>query len=221
MTDENTMKNTSDTATAVPPAPNGHAGSNGASKEHARKADSATSAGKNAQPSKKGKKKKRGKQGRAEQSTTAAATTDAADTPVVEASTDEPVTAPAEETAETEQLASEDPVPEEAAQEPTAQDPIEPQITGLRLRMKVWTDPATAKRYLMPSGFMRDVVNGHPVSDIMYAYAMSDEHTKIVTLTALEWNALPFFYFEEDGAAPRASARRPDAVPPHGEAAPP
>ena len=83
---------------------------------------------------------------------------------------------------------------------------------GLRLRMKVWTDRATAKRYLMPSAFMRDVVNGQPVTDVMYAYAMRDDDTKLVTLTATEWNALPFFYFKEDGAAPRATTRPIDVV---------
>jgi hypothetical protein len=84
--------------------------------------------------------------------------------------------------------------------------------SGLRLRMKIWTDPTTSKRYLMPSAFMRDVVNGQPVTDVMYAYAMSDDHTMMVTLTAREWNSLPFFYFQEDGWAPRASERPLDMV---------
>ncbi len=82
----------------------------------------------------------------------------------------------------------------------------------LRLRLKIWTDPSTAKRYLMPSAFMRDVVDGRIVGDIMCAYAMRDDDTKLVTLTADEWNALPFFYFEEDGPAPRATARPVDVV---------
>ena len=89
---------------------------------------------------------------------------------------------------------------------------IEASAESLRLRMKVWTDPTTAKRYLMPTAFMRDVVNGHPISDIMYAYAMSDDDTKRVTLTAAEWNALPFFYFQEDGPAPRSATRPVDDV---------
>jgi hypothetical protein len=85
-------------------------------------------------------------------------------------------------------------------------------LQGLRLRMKVWTDRATSKRYLMPTAFMRDVVNGQPVSNIMYAYAMRDDDTKLVTLTATEWNSLPFFYFKEDGSAPRAGTRPVDVV---------
>ena len=83
----------------------------------------------------------------------------------------------------------------------------------LRLRMKVWTDPVTAKRYLMPTAFMRDVVNGKPVGDAMIAYAMRDDDTKLVTLTGAEWNTLPFYYFEEDGVAPRATARPVDVIP--------
>jgi hypothetical protein len=74
---------------------------------------------------------------------------------------------------------------------------------SLRLRVKVWTDPRTLKRYLMPLGFMRHLVNGQPVTDVMYAYAISDDETKVVELNALEWNALPFFHFQEDGHAPR------------------
>jgi hypothetical protein len=46
----------------------------------------------------------------------------------------------------------------------------------------------------------------------MYAYAMRDDDTKLVTLTAAEWNALPFFYFREDGSAPRAASRPIDVV---------
>lgn len=83
---------------------------------------------------------------------------------------------------------------------------------SLRLRMKVWTDPDTAQRYLIAMAFMRDVVNGKPVSDVMYAYAMRDDDTKIVTLTVDEWNALPYYYFQEDGAAPRATPRPVDVV---------
>ena len=83
----------------------------------------------------------------------------------------------------------------------------------LRLRSKVWTDPKTEKRYLMPAAFMRDVVNGKPVSDFMCAYATRDDDTKLVTLTTDEWNTLPFFYFQEDGPAPRAAARPVDLVP--------
>lgn len=83
---------------------------------------------------------------------------------------------------------------------------------SLRLRMKVWTDPVTGKRYLMPTARMRDVVNGVVTTDLMIAYAMSDDDTKLVTLRAGEWNTLPFFYFQEDGPAPRLAPRPIDVV---------
>jgi len=104
------------------------------------------------------------------------------------------------------------PAPAAPPQEATAPEREAP-AEDLRLRTKVWTNPATGKRYLMPTAFMRDVVNGQPVSDVMYAYAMRDDDTQLVTLTAREWNALPFFYFKEDGPAPRATARPVDVVP--------
>lgn len=82
----------------------------------------------------------------------------------------------------------------------------------LRVRVKVWTDPDTGRRYLMPSAFMRDVMNGRPVTDVMCAYAMRDDDTKLITMTSKEWNALPFYYFLEDGSAPRGSVRPMDLV---------
>jgi hypothetical protein len=82
-----------------------------------------------------------------------------------------------------------------------------PQPVDLRIRMKIWTDPATSRRYLMPTAIMPD-----PKSGVLTAYAMTDEDTRMVRLTAAEWNALPFFYFREDGPAPRAIARPPDAI---------
>ena len=113
--------------------------------------------------------------------------------------------------------ASEPPIVTQSAP-PASEPPImgAPPITtregGLRLRMKVWTDPETLKRYLMTTAFMRDMVNGRPVSDVMVAYAMSEEDTRVVTLHVYEWNTLPFFYFQEDGPAPRASRRPVDRI---------
>jgi hypothetical protein len=98
---------------------------------------------------------------------------------------------------------------------PPAEAPIEVPISaseGLRLRMKVWSHPKTATRYLMPSAFMRDVVNGQPVTDVMVAYAMRDDDTILVTLTASQWNALPFFYFQETVPAPRGASRPVDVI---------
>lgn len=78
---------------------------------------------------------------------------------------------------------------------------------GLRLRMKIWTDPRTGRRYLIPVAFMTD-----PKLGTMAAYVMTDEDTKVIKLSAVEWNALPFFYFKEDGPAPRATSRPVDVI---------
>jgi hypothetical protein len=83
---------------------------------------------------------------------------------------------------------------------------------GLRLRMKIWTDPETSLRYLIAMGMMRDVAKGRPISDVMIAYVMRDDATRMIEMTSGEWNALPFHYFKEDGPAPRASARVPDKI---------
>lgn len=78
----------------------------------------------------------------------------------------------------------------------------------LQLCMKVWTDPQTHKRYLLPTAFMRDVVRGQPVSDAMYAYGYATQGApRLIELTAAEWNQLPFFYFQEVGWAPREGER--------------
>lgn len=89
----------------------------------------------------------------------------------------------------------------------TSEETPAPVEGPLRLRMKIWTDPTTGTRYLMTSAFMRDIVDGRPVSDVMYAYAMRDDDIKQVTLRAAEWNTMPFYYFQEDGPAPRMNRR--------------
>ena len=134
--------------------------------------------------------------------------------PVEEATavSQEPVAAPPQENAETPQDARGDAGASSPSQEPTHPAPAE---ENLRLRMKVWTDHWTGKRYLMSVAFMRDIKNGQPTSDVMLAYAMRDDDTRIVTLRAEEWNTLPFFYFHEDGPAPRASARPADSLGSH------
>ena len=201
---ENTMNKTSDTTAAdLPPAPNGHGASNGTLQTDAAAEGSVKDA-----PSSRTNKKRQSqhsqKRAPARGESTAAAA--AANQP---ASTE-----PAELARPT---APDDPLPliEEPLTpllvEPTAA-PIEQHTANLRLRIKVWTDPTTTKRYLMPSAFMRNVLNGQPISDVMYAYAMRDDDTKLVTLTAGEWNALPFFYFQEDGPAPRATTRPVDVI---------
>jgi len=187
-------KMTDTTTTDQPPTPNGHGPTNGVTNGESAK---------DATPSAKKTKAERRAEKKAAAATTAAAATVTPNTPESVPATATPAAEPSEAPAA--------PPAETPAQAATA--PIETPVDPLRLRMKVWSDPTTAKRYLMPSAFMRDVVNGHPVSDVMYAYAMRDDSAKIVTLTAAEWNTLPFAYFQEDGPAPRAASRPLDDVP--------
>ena len=201
------MNNTSNTTAAdLPPAPNGHGVSNST-----RQVDAEAEGTTKDAPSSKKKKKKKGRQHNQKPASTRSESTAAATT------ADQP---PPAEPAGPQPSIEEPTVPtaapiEESAAAPIEQPaaaPIEVPVESLRLRMKVWTDQRTSKRYLMPSAFMRDIVKGQPVTDVMYAYAMRDDDTQIVTLTATEWNALPFYYFQEDGPAPRASARPVDVL---------
>lgn len=200
--DENTKTDPSETAATAPPIPNGH-GTNGA---HAPADDRATT---DAPSVKKRKKvKPQAKAAAPAPQTVPQEPASTQDPASAESPPPPPPTEPGEQSAPTPDAVSavSGPMPGDAAPEPARE--------GLRLRMKVWTDPQTSKRYLMPTAFMQDVKNGRPVSDVMRAYAMSEEDTKVVTLRAHEWNALPFYYFQEDGPAPRASARPPDVVTP-------
>ena len=80
----------------------------------------------------------------------------------------------------------------------------------MRLKMKVWTDPDSRDRYLMPAAFITPE-SFHSDRPVMKAYAMNDDDTKVVEIYAEEWNQLPFFYFKEDGEAARPEhTRRPD-----------
>lgn len=199
------MNKTSDTTAAdLPPAPNGHGAENGTKTDETQRADTTTDDSIKEAPSSKKNKRKAQRHDRQHASAQSVSTAGPATTGRTEPTPDDPQPPLIEE------LAAAAPIgqPPEDPAEPIIEQPA----ANLRLRMKVWSDPTTAKRYLMPSAFMRDVVNGHPVSDVMYAYAMRDDSTKIVTLTAAEWNALPFFYFQEDGPAPRAASRPLDDV---------
>lgn len=87
-------------------------------------------------------------------------------------------------------------------------DPVAAAVTtaagvaqGLRLRMKIWTDPRTGKRYVVPTAHFRDVVDGAPVSDVMHAYAIGEDDVLHVTLRAFEWQALPFVHLREEDPA--------------------
>lgn len=66
----------------------------------------------------------------------------------------------------------------------------------LRLRMKLYTDDK-GRKFLAAAG-MCDSSTG-----TVYASLMNDQETRNVRFTLDGWNALPFFYFKEDGPAPR------------------
>lgn len=68
-----------------------------------------------------------------------------------------------------------------------------------RLRMKVLTQDG--ERFLRPMGAYS------PSLGKVWAYAMNDRLTHEVNLSAEEWNALPYHYFEDAGVAPRPEHR--------------
>lgn len=209
------MNKMTDTTTAdQPPAPNGHGTGNGVSNgEPKQGATAQESAATNTASSPRKTKAER----RAEKK--AAAATANASTPVVTTTAapgpvePESVQPAATTTATPTSTMAESIVPPIATVSDTPVEvPVEVPVERLRIRMKIWTHPQTTKRYLMPTAYMRDVRNGQPVTDVMVAYAMSEDDTMMVTLTATQWNSLPFFYMQEDGAAPRATARPFDVV---------
>jgi len=74
----------------------------------------------------------------------------------------------------------------------------------LRAKMKVYTDE-TGARFLVALG----LVHPHHIQ----AFIMSDEKTVGKMFSHAEWNALPFFYFKEDGEAPRHKSWVPGVGP--------
>lgn len=84
--------------------------------------------------------------------------------------------------------------PPPATTPPAAAPAPAPSPAGLRLRLKVWTDPAKGTRYLVPCAFLTN-----PDQGVMSAYAIGTEEGRTIYLTPPEWNALPFFYFKEEG----------------------
>jgi hypothetical protein len=206
MTDEDTMNNTNDTTTAdLPLAPNGHGDSNG---EHPGGA-AVGAAAKDTRPASKKKKKKRHAHAN-KPAVQPIAPVVAPVTPIETVATTEPIepSALSERIVEVTDLLPSSVEHAAAPSEESTAAPLEAHAESLRLRMKVWTDHRTSKRYLMPTAFMRDVVNGQPISAVMYAYALRADDTQLVTLTAGEWQALPFVYVQEDGpATPNAHER--------------
>ncbi len=71
----------------------------------------------------------------------------------------------------------------------------------MRLRVKVFTAPATGKRYLV------SIAMFNPEREELHVYFMSDEETLFRSLPIDDYNALPYFFFKEDGPAPRPEMR--------------
>lgn len=70
----------------------------------------------------------------------------------------------------------------------------------LRVPLKVWKDPTNDQIYLAPV-CLRAKNNTH-----VKAFLVSRDNTeavRFVDMTLDEWNEMPFFYFKEDGLAPR------------------
>lgn len=180
MTDKIPMNDTNDmTATEMPP-PNGHGASNHAADEAPRE-DAAGTVIQGTASSKKRKRSHGHKKPTASNVQPEPQLTPPETMPSELPASTQPAAMPAEPIAAT---------PSEAAP-----------ASNLRLRMKIWTDLRTAKRYLVPTAFMRDVVDGRPISDIMCAYAIGEDEVLYITLRANDWQALPFAYFHEEGSA--------------------
>lgn len=82
-----------------------------------------------------------------------------------------------------------------------------------KLRVSVKVFVRDGKRYLCAMGAY------NPATDRVHAFAMSEEGTVQVALTDTEWNALPFFWFVEDGPAPKPEHRKvtlPESLRPKG-----
>jgi hypothetical protein len=197
---EDMNKMTDTTTTDQPPATNGHA-TNGVTHGESLQGAAAKDAPRKTKAQRKAEKK-------AAAAAAAAANTSNTPAPETAVSPENPPTmeaspapAPAPAPAASTEAPAAPPV------ETTAAAPIEVPIERLRLRMKIWTHPKTGKRYLMTNAYMRDVRNGQPISDVMVAHAMCEDDTMNVTLRVDQWQALPFFYVQEDGPAPRPTKR--------------
>jgi hypothetical protein len=68
--------------------------------------------------------------------------------------------------------------------------------------MKVWTDSG-GNRFMVSMGQF------NPRKGIVHAFIMSEERTTQIQLSPDEWNALPFYYFKEDGLAPHKAEKWP------------
>lgn len=76
----------------------------------------------------------------------------------------------------------------------------------MRLRMKVFTDETTGNRYLVSMAI------ANLAEETVHVYFMSDEETIFRSLSIDDYNALPYFFFKEDGPAPKPVMRVADEL---------
>lgn len=65
----------------------------------------------------------------------------------------------------------------------------------IRLKLKVYTDPYTKKRYVAAAGML------DPATGVIHAVLLSDDDTRPTKMLVSEWNDLPYFYFVEGAPA--------------------
>jgi len=76
----------------------------------------------------------------------------------------------------------------------------------VRLRAKVFTNEATGQRYLV------SIAMFNPERETVNVYFMSDEETLFQIMSVDDYNTLPYFFFKEDGPAPRPAMRVADLL---------
>lgn len=81
-----------------------------------------------------------------------------------------------------------------------------PSTDPMRLRARVFTNPFTGKRYLV-SMAIADIAK-----EQVHVYFMSDEETLFQAMSINDYNALPYFFFKEDGPAPKPEMRVADEL---------
>jgi len=76
----------------------------------------------------------------------------------------------------------------------------------VRLRAKVFTNETTGQRYLVSMAMF------NPERETVHVYFMSDEETLFQIMSVEDYNALPYFFFKEDGPAPKPEMRVADVL---------
>ena len=87
-------------------------------------------------------------------------------------------------------------------------DTVPPEDGRFRVRTKVWTDE-DGQQYMVGVAMMgvrpssKEGSSEDDVEPCINAYATCEEKTVQLQMTLVEWNKLPFFWFVQEGRAPR------------------